>query len=66
MIEKRTKNNMAQKKKDGVRVNFYMNRELSEKLDDYAEEMGQTKTTALERILIAFFKEREKTEKSKD
>ncbi len=57
---------MAQKKKDGVRVNFYMNRELSEKLDDYAEEMGQTKTTALERILIAFFKEREKTEKSKD
>lgn len=57
---------MAQKKKDGVRVNFYMNRELSEKLDDYAEEMGQTKTTALERILIAFFKEREKTEKSND
>lgn len=57
---------MAQKKKDGVRVNFYMNRELSEKLDDYAEEMGQTKTTALERILITFFKEREKTEKSKD
>ena len=57
---------MAQKKKDGVRVNFYMNRELSEKLDDYAEEMGQTKTTALERILIAFFTEREKTEKSKD
>lgn len=57
---------MAQKKKDGVRVNFYMDRELSEKLDDYAEEMGQTKTTALERILIAFFKEREKTEKSKD
>ena len=57
---------MAQKKKDGVRVNFYTNRELSEKLDDYAEEMGQTKTTALERILIAFFKEREKTEKSKD
>ena len=57
---------MAQKKKDGVRVNFYMNRELSEKLDDYAEEMGQTKTTALERILNAFFKEQEKTEKSKD
>lgn len=57
---------MAQKKKDGVRVNFYMNRELSEKLDAYAEEMGQTKTTALERILIAFFTEREKTEKSKD
>ena len=57
---------MAQKKKDGVRVNFYMNRELSEKLDAYAEEMGQTKTTALERILIAFFAEREKTEKSKD
>lgn len=57
---------MAQKKKDGVRVNFYMNRELSEKLDAYAEEMGQTKTTALERILIAFFKEQEKTEKSKD
>lgn len=57
---------MAQKKKDGVRVNFYMNRELSEKLDAYAEEMGQTKTTALERILNAFFKEQEKTEKSKD
>ena len=65
-MKKGRKNNMAQKKKDGVRVNFYMNRELSEKLDDYAEEMGQTKTTALERILIAFFKEREKTEKSKD
>ena len=57
---------MAQKKKDGIRVKFYMNRELSEKLDAYAEEMGQTKTTALERILNAFFKEQEKTEKSKD
>ena len=42
---------MPRAKKDGVHLNCYINRELREKLDAYAEEKGQTVTMALERIL---------------
>ena len=46
---------MPRAKKDGVHLNCYINRELREKLDAYAEEKGQTITTALERILKQYF-----------
>jgi hypothetical protein len=46
---------MPRAKKDGVHLNCYINRELREKLDAYAEEKGQTVTMALERILKQYF-----------
>jgi len=42
---------MSRPKKDGAYINYYIERELVEKLRDYAEDKGQTMTTALERIL---------------
>ena len=45
---------MSRPKKDGMYINYYVDRELVEKLRKYAEEKGQTMTTALERILKDF------------
>lgn len=42
---------MPRQKKDGKFVNFYIDRELAERFDRYADDRGQTKTVALERIL---------------
>ena len=42
---------MAKAKKDGLFFNVYLDRTLHDRLNYYAEEMGQTKTLALERIL---------------
>ncbi len=42
---------MPRAKKDGAYLNCYSGRELRGRLDAYAEEKGQTITTALERIL---------------
>jgi hypothetical protein len=42
---------MARPKKDGKHISFYANKGIVEMLDRYAEDKGQTKTTALERIL---------------
>lgn len=48
---------MARPRKDGTNINYYIDRELVEKLRDYAEEKGQTMTMALERILEDFFQQ---------
>ena len=48
---------MARAKKDGKNICYYLDRELVEKLQEYAEERGQTNTMALERILRKFFSE---------
>ena len=48
---------MARTRKDGTYINYYIDRELVEKLRDYAEEKGQTMTMALERILEDFFQQ---------
>ena len=40
-------------KKDGVIINYYIKREVKEKLEKYCEDVGQTATTAIERILSA-------------
>lgn len=44
---------MPRPKKDGERVSLYLDREMMERLRVYAEEKGQTLTTALERIVKA-------------
>ena len=56
-------NNMARPKKDGAYINYYIDRELVEKLRNYADDKGQTMTMALERILIDFFDKEDKKEK---
>ena len=48
---------MARPKKDGVHINYYINREVKDKLDKYCQEVGQTNTLALERILNKFLDE---------
>lgn len=48
---------MARPKKDGVSINCYLDRNLYERLCYYAEEKGQTKTLAIERILKQKFDE---------
>lgn len=42
---------MPRAKKDGKHLNCYLDRSLLERLTLYAEDKGQTITTALERIL---------------
>lgn len=42
---------MPRAKKDGRFINYYIDRQLYERLQAYADEKGQTVTTALERIL---------------
>ena len=46
---------MAREKKDGVHVNLYIDRKIWDQLKDYADEKGQTLTTAMERILAEHF-----------
>ena len=42
---------MARQKKDGVNINYFIRRDVKERLDTYCEEVGQTATMAIERIL---------------
>lgn len=42
---------MARQKKDGVNINYFIRRDVKEKLDTYCEDVGQTATMAIERIL---------------
>ncbi len=48
---------MPRAKKDGQHINCYIDRTLYERLKAYADEKGQTMTTALERILKQHFEE---------
>lgn len=48
---------MARAKKDGVNINYYIRRDVKEKLDRYCEEKGQTATMAIERILDKYLNE---------
>ena len=50
---------MPREKKDGLYINYYLDRKIYDKLDAYAKEKGQTVTMALERILEKFFTEEE-------
>lgn len=51
---------MARQKKEGVYTNFYLDRNLSNKLERYCELTDRTKTSALERALREFFERAEK------
>lgn len=42
---------MPRPKKDGRYINYYIDRHLYERLDQYCQDKGQTKTVAIERIL---------------
>lgn len=48
---------MGRPKKDGVYINYYIKREVKELLDKYCEEVGQTNTMAIERILSQYLSE---------
>lgn len=45
---------MARAKKDGININYYIRIDVKEKLDNYCEQVGQTNTMAIERILDDF------------
>lgn len=42
---------MPRQKKNGVNINYFIRRDVKEKLDAYCEDVGQTATMAIERIL---------------
>ncbi len=51
---------MAQRKKDYIALNIKMEATLMRRFAAYCEEVGQTKTLAVERIIGAFLDERDK------
>ena len=50
------------RKKDGKFVNIYFDKELLDKLDKYALDKGQTRTTCLELIVREKLEKKNKTE----
>ena len=60
---------MPRQKKDGVSINYFIRRDVKEKLDKYCEDVGQTATMAIERILDEhlnkYFENKEKQIKKK-
>ena len=57
---------MPRKKKDGRHINYYIDRMIYERLEEYANEKGQTMTMALERILKQFFDKNDEEKKQSD
>ena len=57
---------MARPKKDGRHINYYIDRLIYERLEEYANEKGQTMTMALERILKQFFDKNDEEKKQSD
>lgn len=53
---------MARAKKDGVYINYYIQKDIKDRLDRYCEDVGQTNTMAIERILKQFLDEYEETQ----
>lgn len=50
---------MSREKKDSKNLNIKIDRVLSDRLEEYCRELGQTKTTAIERILAKHLDEYE-------
>ena len=46
---------MARAKKDGQYINCYVEKEVVEKLEQFCNKTGLTKTVAIERILTKYF-----------
>ena len=57
---------MPRQKKDGRHINYYIDRMIYERLEEYADEKGQTMTMALERILKQFFDKNDEEKKQSD
>ena len=57
---------MPRPKKDGRHINYYIDRMIYERLEEYADEKGQTMTTALERILKQFFDKNDEEKRKSD
>ena len=57
---------MPRKKKDGRHINYYIDRMIYERLEEFADEKGQTMTMALERILKQFFDKNDEEKKQSD
>lgn len=51
---------MPRQKKEWKNLNLKLDAQVSDRLEDYVNETGLTKTAALERILTQYFDEREK------
>lgn len=49
---------MAQQKKDYIALHIKMDAPLMRRLEEYCDEVGQTKTMAVERIIGTFLDER--------
>ena len=45
---------MGRQKKDGKKVTYYLDQNIIERMTKYADDQGQTMTTAIERILEKF------------
>ena len=56
---------MGRPKKDGRDLNCFLRRDLFEQLEQYCDEMGQTKTMVIERALEKVFIEHEKEKNKK-
>ena len=57
---------MPRPKKDGRHINYYIDRMIFERLEEYADEKGQTMTMALERILKQFFDKTDEEKRKSD
>ena len=57
---------MPRPKKDGRHINYYIDRMIYERLEEYADEKGQTMTTALERILKQLFDKTDEEKRKSD
>lgn len=57
---------MSREKKDSKSLNIKLDRSLSERFESYCSELGQTKTTAIERILIKHLDEYDSKHTSAD
>lgn len=51
---------MARPKKDGVYINYYIQKDIKDRLDKYCQKVGQTNTMAIERIFKQFLDEHDK------
>ena len=57
---------MARQKKDGVFINYYIDKNVKEMLDEYCEDVGQTNTLVIERILRGYLENYQKEKEAKE
>lgn len=55
---------MARPRKDYIAVSMKVDKDIMQRFNDYCEEVGQTKTTAFERIVTEHLDQYEKEKKN--